>query len=140
VTAQRPDVAGEHPGQKLAQLAQPEHRARDGRAEQPVAETERGSGKGLPRRAGDQRFAFDATLEDVARRQNVPTAEFAAKRREYRSVPALQGWGWWMVGTLYRPLLLGLFALVPVFALDRLVRARAAPGFQAQAAIGLRAY
>lgn len=74
----------------------------------------------LPGRAEDRRFAFDAALEDVARRQNVPTAEFAAKRLEYRAAPALHGRGWSMVGTLYRPLLLGLLGLVAVFVLERL--------------------
>ncbi len=74
----------------------------------------------LPGRTEDQRFAFDAALEDVARRQNIPTAEFAAKRLEYRSAPALHGRGWSMVGTLYRPLLLGLLGLVVAFMLERL--------------------
>lgn len=75
----------------------------------------------LPGRAEDQRFAFDAALEDVARRQNIPTAEFAAKRLEYRAAPALQGRGWSMVGTLYRPLLLGLMGLAVVYMVERLI-------------------
>jgi putative intracellular protease/amidase len=75
----------------------------------------------LTPRAEDQRFPFDATLEDVARRQNVPTAEFAAKRLEYRAVPELRGRGWWRVSTMYRPLLVGLLALVLVFVLERLI-------------------
>ncbi|MFL5409599.1 MAG: hypothetical protein ACJ79O_27585, partial [Myxococcales bacterium] len=70
----------------------------------------------------DQRFPFDATLEDVARRQDVPTAEFAAKRLEYRAVPPLQGRTWWRTATLYRPLLLGLLSLVLVLGLLRLIR------------------
>ncbi len=78
----------------------------------------------LPVPADDQRFAFDAALEDVARRQNVPTAEFAAKRLEYRAAPALRGRGWSRVGTLYRPLLLGLLALVVVVVLERLILRR----------------
>jgi AraC family transcriptional activator FtrA len=78
----------------------------------------------LPGGAGDRRFPFDAALEDVALRQNVPTAEFAAKRLEYRAAPVLQGRGWPLVGTLYRPLLLGLFALLVVFVLERLILRR----------------
>ena len=78
----------------------------------------------LPKFADDQRFPFDTALEDVARRQNVPTAEFAARRLEYRAVPELQGRGWSMVATLYRPLLLGLFALVVVLVLERLILRR----------------
>src|SRR5207248_701821 len=78
----------------------------------------------LPIRADDQRFPFDATLEDVARRRYVPTAEFAAKRLEYRAAPGLQGRSWWRIGTLYRPLLLGLLALVLVFGLERLILRR----------------
>jgi len=77
---------------------------------------------------GDQRFPFDAALEDVARRQDVPTAQFAAKRLEYRAVPPLQGRGWWRIATVYRPLLLGLLALALVFGLERLIP-RARPGF-----------
>jgi hypothetical protein len=69
----------------------------------------------LPDRGDDARFPFDAALEDVARRQDVPTAEFAAKRLEYRAVPPLQGRGWSAVATLYRPLLLGLSGLILVF-------------------------
>jgi len=72
----------------------------------------------------DQRFPFDAALEDVARRQNVPTAEFAAKRLEYRAAPPLQGRSWWRVATLYRPLLLGVLALVLVLGLQRLIPRR----------------
>jgi len=74
----------------------------------------------LPGRPEDRRFAFDAALEDVARRQDVPTAEFAAKRLEYRTAPALNGRGWWMVGSLYRPLLLGLLGLAVIFMVERL--------------------
>lgn len=76
----------------------------------------------LRSRIDDQRFPFDATLEDVARRQDVPTAEFAAKRLEYRAVPPLQGRSWWRTATLYRPLLLGLLSLVLVLGLLRLIR------------------
>jgi hypothetical protein len=68
----------------------------------------------------DRRFPFDAALEDVARRQDVPTAEFAAKRLEYRAAPPLQGRSWWRIATLYRPLLLGMLALFVVFGLERL--------------------
>jgi putative intracellular protease/amidase len=77
----------------------------------------------LPDRSEDQRFAFDAALEDVARRQNIPTAEFAAKRLEYRRAPALHGRGWSLVGNLYRPLLLGLLGLVMVSMLEQLATA-----------------
>src|SRR5437762_2207612 len=62
----------------------------------------------LPDRNEGPRFPFDGALEDVARRQNIPTAEFAAKRLEYRSAPPLHGRAWPLVATLYRPLLLGL--------------------------------
>jgi hypothetical protein len=79
-------------------------------------------GELLPGRAEDRRFAFDAALEDVARRQDIPTAEFAAKRLEYRAAPALHGRGWSMVGALYRPLLLGLLGLAVVFMLERLAK------------------
>src|SRR5207248_4945782 len=73
---------------------------------------------------GWDRGTLGVALEDVARRQNIPTAEFAAKRLEYRSTLALHGRGWPLVGTLYRPLLLGLFALLVVFGLERLVLRR----------------
>ena len=78
----------------------------------------------LRSRIDDRRFPFDAALEDLARRQDVPTAEFAAKRLEYRAAPALQGRSWWRVATLYRPLLLGLLALVLVLGLERLIPRR----------------
>lgn len=74
-----------------------------------------------PGRSDDQRFPFDAALEDLARRENVPTAEFAAKRLEYRAAPPLKGRGWSTVSTLYRPLLLALAALVLVLALERVL-------------------
>jgi len=67
----------------------------------------------------DQRFPFDAALEDVARRQDVPTAQFAAKRLEYRAVPPLAGRSWLRIAALYRPLLLGLLALVLVWKCAR---------------------
>ena len=78
----------------------------------------------LPDGTDDARFPFDAALEDVARRQNLPTAEFAAKRLEYRAVPALQGRGWLGVATLYRPLLLGLLGLVLALGMKRVIRGR----------------
>jgi putative intracellular protease/amidase len=74
--------------------------------------------------AGGQRFPFDTALEDVARRQNVPTAEFAAKRLEYRAALDLHGHGWSKVATLYRPLLLGLSGLMVVLVLERLIPRR----------------
>jgi hypothetical protein len=80
----------------------------------------------LPTRTDDQRFPFDAALEDVALRRDVPTAEFAAKRLEYRAAPALQGRSWWRIATLYRPLLLGMLALFLVFGVDRLILRRRA--------------
>jgi len=84
------------------------------------------SGGTLLRRAiEDQRFPFDAALEDVARRQNVPTEQFAAKRLGYRAVPPLQGRSWWTIATVYRPLLLGLLALVLVVGVERLFLRRA---------------
>jgi putative intracellular protease/amidase len=73
----------------------------------------------------DQRFPFDAVLEDLARRQDVPTAQFAAKRLEYRAVPPLQGRSWWRIATLYRPLLLGLLGLALAFGVERLILRRA---------------
>jgi len=75
----------------------------------------------LPGRADDQRFPFDAALEDLARRQNLPTAQFAAKRLEYRAAPALHGSGWWTMATLYRPLLLGLLGMALAFTVERFV-------------------
>jgi hypothetical protein len=78
----------------------------------------------LPSRADDQRFPFDAALEDLARRQNIPTAEFAAKRLEYRAAPALQGPGWLRVPTLHRFVLLCLSGLAMVFSVERLVLRR----------------
>ncbi|HZA02232.1 MAG TPA: hypothetical protein VE665_08125 [Hyphomicrobiaceae bacterium] len=74
----------------------------------------------------DRRFPFDAALEDVARRQDVPTAEFAAKRLEYRAAPPLQGRSWWRVATLYRPLLLGVLALFLALGVGRLILRRPA--------------
>jgi putative intracellular protease/amidase len=82
----------------------------------------------LPGSADDQRFPFDTALEDISRRQNVPTAEFAAKRLEYRAAPELHGRGWSRVATLYRPLLLGLFALVVVLVLEQLISRRTLQG------------
>jgi putative intracellular protease/amidase len=75
----------------------------------------------LRSRMDDQRFPFDAALIDVARQQDVPTAEFAAKRLEHRAAPPLQGRSWWRVATVYRPLLLGLWGLVLVFGLEQLI-------------------
>jgi len=78
--------------------------------------------------ADDQRFPFSAAIEDLARRQNVPTAQFAAKRLEYRAAPELHGRGWSTVATLYRPLLLGLFALAVVLILEQLIWRRTLQG------------
>jgi len=78
----------------------------------------------LPDRPDPARFPFDAALEDVARRQDVPTAEFAAKRLEYRAVPPLQGRGWWRTSTAHRPVLLGMSGLLVAFGISAGKRAR----------------
>ncbi|PYE53823.1 DJ-1/PfpI family protein [Deinococcus yavapaiensis] len=69
-------------------------------------------------------FPFDRALTDLAARQDVPTARFAARRLEYRFGPTdLRGRGW-SGKAVYRPLLLGVLAALGVWALDPLVRRR----------------
>jgi AraC family transcriptional regulator, transcriptional activator FtrA len=73
--------------------------------------------------AGTKRFPFNRALEHLAQSQNIPTAEFAAKRLEYRFLPGqLQGAGWWTLAVVYRPLWLGLLALGLVYGLERFRR------------------
>jgi transcriptional regulator GlxA family with amidase domain len=70
------------------------------------------------------RFAFNPTLEDLARRQDIPTAIFAAKRLEYRASSLhFEGRGWPMLLVL-RPFFIGLLSLSVVVAIDRLLIAR----------------
>jgi AraC family transcriptional regulator, transcriptional activator FtrA len=71
--------------------------------------------------ATSNQFPFNAALEHLAQTENIPTAEFAAKRLEYRFLPGqLQGGSWWTSAVVYRPLWLGLLALGLVFGLERL--------------------
>ena len=73
--------------------------------------------------AGTNQFPFNLALENLAQDQNIPTAEFAAKRLEYRFLPGqLQGAGWWTLAVVYRPLWLGLLALALVYGLERFER------------------
>jgi AraC family transcriptional regulator, transcriptional activator FtrA len=73
--------------------------------------------------ATSNQFPFNATLKHLAQTQDIPTAEFAAKRLEYRFLPGQwQGAGWWTSAVVYRPLWLGLLALGLVFGLERLRR------------------
>ena len=79
---------------------------------------------------GAERFAFDAALSDMAKRINVPSAQFAAKALEWPTVPAypgdglhLSGPGWpWALAL--RPTALGLLGLFLAVGLDRSLVAR----------------
>jgi hypothetical protein len=72
--------------------------------------------------AAAERFPFERALDDIARRHNLPTARFAAKRLEYRmSVIGAQGRGWSSIAAVYRPLLLGLFGVGLVIGFKRLL-------------------
>ncbi len=60
------------------------------------------------------KFSFDATLQDLAHQQNIPTAEMAAKFLEYRpGMVQLEGTGWplWLV---IRTLLVGVISVFAV--------------------------
>jgi hypothetical protein len=60
-------------------------------------------------------FAFDAPLSDLARSQDVPTAQMRQRRLEYRP-PTLElsgaGWPWLMT---LEPVLVGLAAVLILF-------------------------
>jgi putative intracellular protease/amidase len=65
-----------------------------------------------PTLPNDERFPFGPALEDLARRHDLPTATFGARRLEYRLPLALpSSRGWLTMAVVWRPLLLG-FALV----------------------------
>jgi AraC family transcriptional regulator, transcriptional activator FtrA len=65
------------------------------------------------------RFAFDAPLQDLARRENIPTAVLAAKRLEYRpGTIQTEGAGWPVLLALY-PLLVGSVSLTGALALGK---------------------
>jgi AraC family transcriptional regulator, transcriptional activator FtrA len=71
--------------------------------------------------SGSARFAFDAPLEDLARQENVPTAEFAAKNLDYRASSVhLEGRGWPLL-LILQPLFIGLLGLGLAFWLDKLL-------------------
>jgi putative intracellular protease/amidase len=66
-------------------------------------------------------FPFDATLADLAGRENAPVARFTAKGLEYPTDGLeLTGDGWPFL-LLLRPLAVGLLGLALVVALDRLL-------------------
>jgi putative intracellular protease/amidase len=66
-------------------------------------------------------FPFDATLADLAERENAPVARFTAKGLEYPTDGLeLTGDGWPFL-LLLRPLAVGLLGLSLVVALDRLL-------------------
>jgi hypothetical protein len=74
----------------------------------------------------DHAFPFGPALVDIARRHDLPTARFAAKRLEYRmaAVP-ISGRGWWSTAVVHRPISLALFGIAAVAVLERLrVRGR----------------
>jgi putative intracellular protease/amidase len=74
---------------------------------------------------GAERFAFDAALSNMAKRMNVPSAQFAAKSLEWPTAPAypgdalrLLGPGWpWALAL--RPIALGLLGLALAVGVDR---------------------
>jgi hypothetical protein len=72
-----------------------------------------------------ERFPFGAALEELARRQDRPTARFTARRLEYRlpeGQAAPGGPGWATTAVVWRPLLLGLLGVALVAAARRLRR------------------
>jgi putative intracellular protease/amidase len=70
--------------------------------------------------AAPDRFAYDAPLEDLARQENNPTAEFGKMRLEYRAnTTNFEGSGWPLL-LMIRPLLLGLLGLGAAFLIERL--------------------
>ena len=75
--------------------------------------------------ATEDRFPFGPAIEDIARRHNLPTAQFAAKRLEYRMTRVSGGGpGWWRMAVVYRPLLLGILGVAFVWGLKRVLRYR----------------
>lgn len=70
------------------------------------------------------RFAFDAPLLDLARSQNVPTAQMRQRRLEYRpSTLVLSGAGWPWLKTL-EPVLVGLASVLILFVGKRVLTRR----------------
>jgi putative intracellular protease/amidase len=70
------------------------------------------------------RFAFDAPLLDLARYQNVPTAQFGARRLEYRPQSLdFKGAGW-PISFMLVPLLIGCTSVALFVILGHLVRQR----------------
>ncbi len=75
--------------------------------------------------ATEDRFPFGPAIEDIARRHNLPTAQFAAKRLEFRmSGVSGDGRGWWSMAVVYRPLALGILGVAFVWGLKRFLRYR----------------
>jgi hypothetical protein len=65
------------------------------------------------------RFVLEAPLEDLAKRTNIPTAEYALKRLEYRqNALNLEGSRVMMSGVVALPASLGLLSLLLVVYLE----------------------
>jgi putative intracellular protease/amidase len=75
-------------------------------------------------------FPFDATLRDLAERENAPVASFLARLLEYPTDHLDLAGNGWPFARLLRPLAVGLLGLLAVAALDRLVLAPATKRFR----------
>lgn len=64
-------------------------------------------------------FVFDATLEDLAKEEDLLTANWAAKRLEYRASHLQLVGSSFSFEAFFTPLLLGIFALLTAFYIDR---------------------
>lgn len=67
------------------------------------------------------RFPFDATLTDLARRENTPLARYTARLLQYPIGHLNLAGDGWPLGLLLRPVAVGLLGLGLVVLLDRLV-------------------
>lgn len=87
---------------------------------------ERGVEVAQPHRSGvaASQFAFDAPVQDLARRANLPIAHFAAKRLELLDVGLSQTGRGWPLHLLFLPLSLGVVGVGLAAILDRLSKFR----------------
>lgn len=64
-------------------------------------------------------FAFDAPLQDLARQENIPTAELNARRLEYRPGTVQTEGSGWPIWLTMRPLLVALVSVALTYAISR---------------------